>query len=172
LTGNNSILRSRDSPEITFIAARAFSAGGIVVGASMNGNPGLFHAAALTNAFLDVMGSMADPSLYLTEHEFDEFGDPRNKQDCEWIKSYCPFTNVKKQSYPAMFLVGALDDKQVPASQAIEFGRKIRYCDDDANVLLNIEEEGGHNLSLQRLQVGATEVCFILGQYNSWLETK
>jgi len=118
------------------------------------------------------MGSMSDSSLYLTEHEFDEFGDPRNKLDCEWIKSYCPLTNVRKQKYPAMFLVGALDDKQVPASQAINFGNKIRHYGDVPNVLLNIEEEGGHNLNLQRLQIGATEICFILGQYYSWLQTK
>jgi len=164
-------MRPRDSDEPTYIVARAFSAGGIVVGASMNEHPGLFHAATLTNAFLDVMGSMSDSSLHLTEHEFDEFGDPRMKEACAWIKSYCPLTNVMTQSYPSMFLVGALDDKQVPATQAISFGRKIRGCDPGANILLNIEEEGGHHLNLQRLQVGASEICFILGNYHSWLKS-
>ena len=171
LKSNDSILRPRYSNEPTFTVARAFSAGGIVVGASINENPGLFHAATLTNAFLDVMGSMSDITLHLTEHEFDEFGDPRTEEACAWIKSYCPLTNVKTQSYPSMFVVGALDDNQVPATQAISFVRKIRGCDPGANILLSIEEEGGHHLSLQRLQVGASEICFILGNYHSWLKS-
>jgi|AntRauTorckE5430_2_1112549.scaffolds.fasta_scaffold15475_2 hypothetical protein len=36
LTGNKIILRSRDSDDRTFIAVRLLSAGGIVVGASVN----------------------------------------------------------------------------------------------------------------------------------------
>jgi protease II len=111
---------------------------------------------------------MSTSSLYLTEHEFDEFDDPRLRMD----KIVLTLTNVRKQTYPAIFLVGVLDDKQVPASQAINFGNKIRHYDDISNVLLNIEEKRGHNLNFQCLRVGATEICFISGQYYSWLQTK
>jgi len=156
----------------TFIAAKAFSAGGVVVGASVNEIPELFQAASLTNAFLDVMGSMSNASLHLTEHEWDEFGDPRDKSSYSSIARYCPLMNVKRQGYPAMLLVGTVDDENVPFQHALSFGRKVRdNCDSgQAGILLNIEREGGHHLHGKSLEVSALEVSFILCQYSKWLK--
>lgn len=159
-----------------FIAAKGFSAGGVIVGAALNDSPELFQSVSLTNAFMDVMGTMSDPTLYLTEHEWDEFGNPIDDVEAKAsISSYCPFTNVKRQSYPPMLLVGAVDDESVPYYHALAFGQKIRDhgTDDESyrennEVFINIEKDGGHHLHGRILQVAALEIAHILGQYFKW----
>lgn len=71
------------TPNRPFVMAKAFSAGGIVVGASL-------QCVSLTNCFLDVMVSMLNSELHLTKHEWDEFGNPQKKEDFFSIKSFCP----------------------------------------------------------------------------------
>ena len=158
----------------TFIAAKAFSAGGVIVGASLNAHPELFQTVTLRCPFLDVRGTMLDRSLYLTEHEWDEFGDPRGEVADASISSYCPLLNVRNQKYPPILIVGAIDDESVPFHNALSFGQKIRDHHQDSNggVLLNIENEGGHHLHGKSLQVSALEVSHILGQYYKYETSK
>ena len=178
LSSKDSILQECVNGEVdtnhqsTFIAAKAFSAGGVVVGASLNERPELFQVVSFRNAFIDVLGTMSNPSLYLTEHEWDEFGNPQDEAAKASISSYCPFTNVKRQRYPPILLVGAIDDESVPFYHAMMFGHKVRdFCDgDNTSVLINIQEEGGHHLHGRSLEVAALEVSHILGQFGRWCD--
>lgn len=176
-----------------FLAARAFSAGGVVVGAALNASPRLFGAVALTNPFLDVAGTMADVDLHLTEHEWDEFGNPvDDEQAGRSIAEYCPFTNLQSggsgssnSSTPPVFLIGTLDDERVPFWNTVCYGMKMRdkrrtmeRCDEDNrehfDVFIHVEEEGGHHLnnSERRLSVAELETRFLLGQYGRWKKKK
>ena len=157
----------------SFLAAKAFSAGGVVVGATVNAKPSLFDAISLTNPFLDVLNAMKDKSHYLTEHEWDEFGDPINDGNAfSSIQTYCPFHNLKSCNYryPDMLSVGTRDDENVPYYHAVTYGMKVRdlierkgTSQNKARVLLHVEKDGGHDLYGKRLQISAMEISFLLG---------
>jgi protease II len=151
------------------IAAYGFSAGGILVGAAVNRHPGLFDKVLLVNAFLDVLETMKTPSLFLTVHEYDEYGNPSAHKNIERnISSYCPISNLiaedQKQSNTKFFIIGTLDDANVPYwNSAIYFSKllcnkqqSMALYDDDDDInrnrpLLYMNAEGGHNLNGRRL---------------------
>ena len=176
-----------DQKEPIFLASKSFSAGGLVVAASINRcndeNQGkLFQAASLVNPFLDVMETMSNDTSssgdYLVEHEHDEFGDPINDDKAQsLIQSYCPVSNINEHiSYPPMFVVSTLDDENVPFHHGVVYTKTIRESmkignkDNQGhhnNILLHVEEFGGHHLHGRRLDVCTLENCFLLGYLHS-----
>jgi oligopeptidase B len=160
------------------LTAKAFSAGGVIVTAAVNRHPSLFGSMVLTNPFLDVMTSMTNTELSLTEHEWDEWGDSvRDDNAARSISGYCPMSNIRSQEYPKMLLVGTMDDANVPFWHPLTFCFKIRkalsqYTGADLNgcsrqVLLHIEPSGGHHLHGTQLDVAAMEASFIMGCVNN-----
>jgi oligopeptidase B len=147
------------------VTAKAFSAGGVVIGAAVNRRPGLFCSVVLTNAFLDVNATMRNHSLPLTQHEWDEYGNPlEDHLAAESIASYCPVTNIQGCEYqPSFLLVGTLDDIKVPVWNPVIFGKKLRDKNGKVEVLLHVEGQGGHHLLGNRLHVAALEAAFIIG---------
>ena len=168
------------------LAAKGFSAGGVIAAAAVNKNPQLFSAMTLINPFLDVYGSMLDPSLPLTEHEYDEWGNALHDEvAAAAIRRYCPFTNITLQQYPPTFVVGTIDDLRVPYWHSSTYAMKrkeiiIQMREDviDAqpgsvtvnndDILLQIEEFGGHNLHSTRvLDITSLECAFLLGELSA-----
>ena len=151
------------------LSAKAFSAGGVLLGAAVNQRPDLFHSVVFTNAFLDVNATLRNRSLHLTEHEWPEYGNPLDDEiAAETIASYCPTLNAsgsKSSDNPPKFLViGTLDDDRVPFWNAVVYGKKIREkYGEKSNVLLHIEAEGGHHLGHNRIRVAAMEATFLVG---------
>jgi oligopeptidase B len=149
------------------LTVKAFSAGGVIAGAAVNQQPELFGNVILTNAFLDVKRTMENDLLFLTEHEWDEFGNPViDERAAESIAAYCPVSNApaSKENSVRFLLIGAFDDKQVPFWNSVIYGKKMRKNSRSGNrVFLHIENHGGHHLSESRLHVAALEVAFILG---------
>lgn len=133
----------------------------------------MFQGVVLSNAFLDVMGAMSDSSLHLTEHEWDEFGNPRTSiEDFASISSYCPMNNIRPQQYPPCIIVGAVDDEIVPFYHSLVFGKQLRKksIGIQNNICINLEESGGHQLSCEvRMKLEALTASFIIGQYHEWL---
>ena len=134
------------------------------MGAAVNKHPELFQNAILTNCFLDVMKTMENPNLFLTEHEFDEFGDPaRDKRAADVISTYCPVSTAAsqaKEQTSRFLIIGALDDMQTPFWNALVYGRLMRERSRAKNrVFIHIESHGGHHL---QLHVAAMEAAFIL----------
>lgn len=148
------------------LTAKAFSAGGVLVGAALNRQPGLFDNVVLTNAFVDVYNTMMDPNLFLTPHEWDEYGNPLEDANIhDLIQSYCPIYNASLSSnpIPRILLIGTLDDDNVPFWNATILGKKLRDCTEDKdNVLLHIEDSGGHHLGSRRPNIAALELAFII----------
>ena len=150
----------------TKVSARGFSAAGIIMGAAVNQRPHLFKSLVMVNSFLDLYVTMGNPNLFLTAHEWEEFGNPEeDEQISEVIRSYCPIRNVASNtdSYPRCLLIGTLDDENVPWWNGTIFAKKVRDgMSHKDKVLLHIETQGGHHLGPKRLEVAALEVAFLL----------
>lgn len=115
---------------------------------------------------------MLNDALFLTQHEYDEFSDPRINTNCSNIESYCPVHNITDYSYPSMLLISALDDQNVPPANAMAYFQKIKKHSPESLVHLHIEENGGHLLHQHHLHVTTLENAFILSQYYKWMNSK
>ena len=80
------------------------SAGGLLMGAVINQAPELFHGVVANVPFVDVVTTMLDDSIPLTTGEYDEWGNPHDKQYYDYMKSYSPYDNVCAQAYPNTIL--------------------------------------------------------------------
>ncbi|GEM_PF-809648 len=121
------------------------SAGGIVVASAVNRQPGLFRTIVLDHAYLDVVNTMMDASLPLTVDEYKEWGNPQDKDVYDYINSYSPYQNIKKQAYPNILLIGSFFDYQTPIWQIAKYHSKLRaYNQGDSEIILLTDMSGGH----------------------------
>lgn len=119
------------------------SAGGLVMGAVANMRPELFKGVVFEYPFVDVLNTLLDTSQRL---EYDEWGDPYEKQYYEYIKSYSPYTNIKQQDYPNMLFITGLQDTQVKYWESVKTVAKLRYNKTDNNcLLLKTYMKSGHH---------------------------
>ncbi|KAJ0986829.1 hypothetical protein J5N97_005185 [Dioscorea zingiberensis] len=130
------------------LAAIGCSAGGLLVGATINKYPDLFCAAILKVPFLDISNTMLDPSLPLTILDYDEFGDPNIQAEFETIHSYSPYDNILPGvCYPSTLVTASLHDSRVGVWEAAKWVAKVREktCPNCSHlVILNTNMNGGH----------------------------
>ena len=112
--------------------------------------------------------TMLDDSIPLTTNEYDEWGDPRERQYYDYMLAYSPYDNVAAQAYPAMLVTTGLWDSQVQYYEPAKWVAKLRALKTDANrLLLHIEMEAGHGGRagrFQRYREIAMEYAFILDE--------
>ena len=121
------------------------SAGGLLIGAVSNLRPDLFKGLIAGVPFVDVITTMSDASIPLTTNEYDEWGNPDELESYEYIKSYSPYDNVKKQAYPNMLVTTGFHDSQVQYWEPAKWVAKLRVYNTGNNViLLQTEMEAGH----------------------------
>ena len=122
------------------------SAGGMLIGAVINAEPNLFKGAIAQVPFVDVLNTMLDKTLPLTVNEFEEWGNPqKHYEDYKYIKSYCPYQNIKKQPYPAIFATSSLNDPRVGYWEPTKWISKIRELSTSQSpIFLMTDMEGGH----------------------------
>lgn len=122
------------------------SAGGMLVGATSNlDTDGIIGAAVADVPFVDVLNTMLDSSLPLTELEYEEWGNPNDLEYFEYIKSYCPYTNIQKRDYPAVLAIAGLNDPRVTYWEPMKWTYKLRDLSTDSRVkLLWTNMEAGH----------------------------
>src|SRR5690606_19360948 len=89
------------------------SAGGLLMGAVINIRPDLFNGVIAAVPFVDVLTTMSDPTIPLTTNEYDEWGNPADRESYFYIKSYSPYDNIKPQAYPNLLITTGLHDSQV-----------------------------------------------------------
>jgi oligopeptidase B len=125
--------------------AEGGSAGGLLMGAVINMNPELFNGVLAAVPFVDVVTTMLDESIPLTTGEFDEWGNPKNKDSYEYMLSYSPYDNVEKKEYPNMLVTTGLHDSQVQYFEPAKWVAKLRELKTDDNQLfLYTNMETGH----------------------------
>ncbi len=142
------------------------SAGGLLMGAVMNMEPELFHGIIANVPFVDVVTTMLDESIPLTTGEFQEWGNPKNKEYYDYMLSYSPYDQVKKQSYPHLLVTSGLHDSQVQYWEPTKWVAKLRHLKtNDTLLLLFTNMEAGHGGASGRfhaLKELALEYAFLL----------
>ncbi len=148
------------------IAAAGGSAGGMLMGAVANMEPNLFRAVVAHVPFVDVLNTMLDDTLPLTTMEYNEWGNPNERQYYDCIKSYSPYDNVKPQDYPNMLITGGISDPRVTYWEPAKWAAKLRATTTGDNLLLlKIHMDSGHagaSGRFDRLKEVALEYAFIL----------
>lgn len=125
--------------------ANGGSAGGLLMGAIANMRPDLWHGIVAAVPFVDVVTTMSDASIPLTTNEYDEWGNPANKESYAYMKSYSPYDNVEKKAYPNMLVTTGLHDSQVQYFEPAKWVAKLRAMKTDNNkLLLYTNMEAGH----------------------------
>ncbi len=142
------------------------SAGGLLMGAVINMRPELFRAAIAAVPFVDVVTTMLDETIPLTTGEFDEWGNPKNKEYYDYILSYSPYDNIEKKDYPALLVTTGLHDSQVQYWEPAKWVAKLReYKTDDNQILLRTNMTTGHGGAsgrFERFKEVAMEYAFFL----------
>ena len=125
------------------IIAYGQSAGGTIIGAAINEAPQLFKATILDYPYLDVINTMRNDSLPLTSLEYEEWGNPAKEKDYAYIKTYCPYQNIKLQNYPAILLFAGSRDFQTPYWQVLNSVAKYREnTSENQDILVHIGNNG------------------------------
>ena len=125
--------------------AQGGSAGGLLMGAVVNMSPALWNGAIAQVPFVDVVNTMLDESIPLTTNEYDEWGNPNNKDAYFYMKSYSPYENVEKKDYPNILVTTGLHDSQVQYFEPAKWVAKLRdYKTDKHILLLKTEMNFGH----------------------------
>ena len=145
------------------------SAGGELMGAVINSDPGLWGAVVAHVPFVDVLATMLDPTLPLTPGEWPEWGNPiEDKAAFELIRSYSPYDQVKAQAYPPLLVTAGLNDPRVTYWEPAKWVARLRELKTDGNELLlktNMGAgHGGKSGRFESLKETAEEFAFILWQ--------
>jgi oligopeptidase B len=148
------------------LTAMGGSAGGLLMGAILNMRPDLWKGVVAAVPFVDVVTTMLDESIPLTTGEFDEWGNPKNKEYYEYIKSYSPYDNVEKKAYPALLITTGLHDSQVQYWEPAKWIAKLRTHRTNRTPLYmycNMETgHGGASGRFEKYKEVAMEYAFLL----------
>ena len=135
------------------VFAMGGSAGGLLIGAVINQAPQLYKGVVAAVPFVDVVTTMLDESIPLTTGEYDEWGNPNNKDYYHYMLSYSPYDQVSKQAYPNMLVTTGFHDSQVQYWEPAKWVAKLRQLKtDDNQLLLYTDMESGHGGKSGRFQ--------------------
>jgi len=152
------------NPEKLF--ATGGSAGGLLMGAVINYEPELYKGIVSAVPFVDVLTTMSDESIPLTTFEYDEWGNPENKNEYMYMKTYSPYDNIYKANYPSVLVTTSLFDSQVQYFEPAKYVPKLRENSTSGNpIFLSINLVGGHGGKsgrLESLKEIARDYSFIL----------
>jgi len=142
------------------------SAGGLLMGAVINLAPELYNGVVAQVPFVDVVTTMLDDSIPLTTGEYDEWGNPNEKNYYEYMKSYSPYDNITNKLYPNMLVTTGLHDSQVQYWEPAKWVARLRSQNKNTSQLyLKTNMEAGHGGASGRfeaLKEVATEYAFLL----------
>jgi len=146
------------------------SAGGLLMGGVLNMRPDLARIAVLRVPFVDVINTMLDESLPLTVGEFEEWGNPKVREHYEYMKTYCPYTNLAPRRYPAILVRTGINDSQVMYWEPAKWVARLRALKgegDDRALVFKIDLDAGHGGASGRydfLREIAFDYAFVLGE--------
>jgi oligopeptidase B len=140
------------------VSLRGGSAGGLLVGACITMRPDLFRAAIAEVPFVDVVTTMADPTLPLTITEWEEWGDPRTQPMADYMLSYSPYDHTIAADYPAVYITAGLNDPRVSYHEPAKWIAKMRAVrTNDATLIMRCEMGAGHGGPSGRYEIWRDE---------------
>ena len=152
------------------VFASGGSAGGLLMGAVINQAPELYKGIDCAVPFLDVLTTMLDESIPLTTNEYDEWGNPNEKEAYDWIKAYSPYDNICAQDYPNILVTTGFHDSQVQYWEPMKWVAKLREYKTDNNLLLfKTDMESGHGGASGRFK-SLKERALVMAFFLSLLE--
>lgn len=144
------------------------SAGGLLVAAVANMAPEMWRGIIAQVPFVDVVTTMLDETIPLTTGEYDEWGNPNEKEYYDYMKSYSPYDNVERKAYPAMLVTTGFHDSQVQYWEPAKWVAKLRDMKTDNNpIYLKTNMDFGHGGASGRFEAIreiALEYAFMLTQ--------
>ena len=130
-------------PEKVFAYGR--SAGGLLMGAVMNMRPDLWTGLVADVPFVDVVTTMMDETIPLTTGEWDEWGNPKEKEFYDYMLSYSPYDQVEAKDYPHLLVTTSLNDSHVQYYEPAKWVAKLRALKtDDKRLIFKTEMHGSH----------------------------
>ena len=136
------------------------------MGAIINMRPDLWNGVISAVPFVDVISTMLDESIPLTTGEFDEWGNPKDKEYYDYIKSYSPYDNIERKNYPNLLVTTGYWDSQVQYWEPAKWVAKLREYKTDDNLLImdcNMDVgHGGASGRFKRYKEVALEYAFLL----------
>jgi len=98
--------------------------------------------------------------------EYEEWGNPEERQFFDYIKSYAPYENVRATAYPAMLVTGGLNDPRVSYWEPAKWVARLRAVKtDEKPLLLKTEMGAGHfgpSGRYDRMRETALDYAFLL----------
>ncbi|HBS61414.1 MAG TPA: oligopeptidase B, partial [Stenotrophomonas sp.] len=150
------------------VAASGGSAGGLLMGAVANQAPQDYRVMVAQVPFVDVVTTMLDASIPLTTNEYDEWGNPEQREYYDYMLTYSPYDNVRRQAYPALFVGTGLWDSQVQYWEPAKWVAKLRDDNTGTHPIVfrtNMEAgHGGKSGRFQRYHELAESYAFVLDQ--------
>ena len=142
------------------------SAGGLLMGAVSNMAPELFRGIVAGVPFVDVVTTMLDEDIPLTTSEYDEWGNPNNKESYDYMLSYSPYDQVERKDYPAIFITTGYHDSQVQYFEPAKWIARLRdRRTNNEPLLMYCNMEAGHGGASGRFEAykeTAMEYAFLL----------
>lgn len=150
----------------TKLMAMGRSAGGLLMGAVVNMEPQLYRGVVAGVPFVDVVTTMLDESIPLTTGEFDEWGNPKDKEFYDYMLSYSPYDNVVAQDYPNILVTAGYHDSQVQYWEPAKWVAKLREVKTDDNKVMMLTNmafgHGGASGRFEKLRETALMYTFML----------
>jgi oligopeptidase B len=148
------------------LAIMGRSAGGLLVGAVLTMRPDLFGVAIADVPFVDVINTMSDPTIPLTTMEYDQWGNPDDREYFDYMMSYSPYDNLNAADYPHILLSAGLNDPRVAYWEPAKFIAKLRELKtNDSMLVLKTNFDAGHAGASGRydyLKEAAFEFAFLI----------
>jgi oligopeptidase B len=114
----------------TRIATRGLSAGGLLQGAVFSQRPDRWRAVVAEVPFVDVVTTMFDEATPLTITEWEEWGDPRVREEFDWMLAYSPYDNLPAAGVrPDLLVTGAVHDPRVLVREPAKWVAALRDSD-------------------------------------------
>jgi oligopeptidase B len=146
-------LVDKNYTDTSHLYAMGGSAGGLLMGGIMNMAPDLWDGVVAAVPFVDVVSTMLDETIPLTTFEWDEWGNPADKEYYDYMKSYSPYDQVEAKNYPNTLVTTGYWDSQVQYWEPQKWVAKLRDMKTDDNTLImTCDMEAGHGGASGRLK--------------------
>tara|TARA_B100000424_G_scaffold253646_1_gene230974 strand:+ start:10696 stop:12873 length:2178 start_codon:yes stop_codon:yes gene_type:complete len=133
------------------------SAGGLVIGATLNMAPQICNLAILGVPFLDPIQVLSNPNNPLSSESHIEWGNPAIPKVKSYMEKYSPQDNICKQlKYPNIYIYSNINDTLVPYMEPFNYYNTIKqsnvFTSGEKDIIMQIKMKFGHSQSSKRYE--------------------